>query len=105
MMDEGQIIEHDGRVVGVAIRVRGGFLFFSSDPDLRTLEATVFRRAELVERRVAEILEATQGSSEQCAIAPQTWTASAIDVFSSNVVRLRPKRSQNNANPKPPDAA
>jgi hypothetical protein len=34
MLDDRFLIEADGRVVGVAVRVRGGFMFFSSDPDL-----------------------------------------------------------------------
>jgi hypothetical protein len=64
MMDEGFVIENGGRVVGVAVRVRGGFMFFSSDPDLNELEATVFRRAEMVTRRVAEIVQAKRCSRE-----------------------------------------
>lgn len=58
MMDEGLVIESDGRVVGVAVRVRGGFMFFSTDPDLKLLEGTVFGRVEMVARQVAEIAQA-----------------------------------------------
>jgi len=106
-MDEDIFIETDGRVVGVVVRVRGGFMFFASDPDLKVLEATVFRRAEMVARRVAEMtLQAKRKSKEQTAIgAPQNWSASAIEVSGGNVVRLYPKARHTSAKPEPPDAA
>jgi hypothetical protein len=105
MMGEGQLIEHDGRIVGVAVRVHDGFMFFSSEPYLRSLEATVFSRAELITLRVAELLGATRASSGRCAIATPSWNADTIDVCSGNVVQLRPKQSHTIANPEPPDAA
>jgi hypothetical protein len=105
-MDEDLIIENDGRVVGVAVRVRGGFMFFSSDPDLNELEATVFRRAETIMRRVAEIAQAKRCSGERTVIeAPPSRSATAIDGGGGNVLRLRPKQCHANANPEPPDAA
>jgi hypothetical protein len=39
------LVEFERRAVGVAVRVAGGFRFFASDPDFRTLEGTVFSRA------------------------------------------------------------
>lgn len=106
MTDEGVIIEADGRVVGVAVRVRGGFMFFSSDPDFNELEATVFRRAEMVTQRVAEIVQAKRCSRECTMVeAPPSWSAFAIDVGGGNVVPLRPRQHHTNADPEPPDAA
>jgi hypothetical protein len=61
MSDEGIVIEVDGRIVGVAVPVRGGFMFFSFHPDLKVLEATVYRRAEMLTGRTAEILQARLG--------------------------------------------
>jgi len=104
-MDEGIVIEHDGRVVGVAVRVRGGFMFFSPDPDLRVLEGNVFGRAEMVTRRVAEVVRAMRISNKRSAVAHPSWSASAIDSGGGNVVRLRPRQRHKNADPEPPDAA
>ena len=67
-MDEGLIIKSDGRIVGVVVPVRGGFMFFSSDVDLKILEGAIFPRVEMVTRRVAEIRQA------------KDWRAPAVDV-------------------------
>ena len=48
------VVEADKKVVGIAMRVPGGFRFFSSDPDFRSLDRKLFRRAKgLVSRVVA----------------------------------------------------
>jgi hypothetical protein len=65
MFDDRFLIESDGRVVGVAVRVRGGFMFFSSDPDLRELEAKIFPRAKSIGRRVAEFVRRKDASNDQ----------------------------------------
>lgn len=67
-MDESLIVKIAGRVVGVAVRVRGGFMFFSSEPALNVLEARVFRHAEMVTRRVAEIVETRKNPREESAL-------------------------------------
>jgi len=54
-MDEYIVIAAGGRDVGIAVRVRGGFMFFSSEPEFRILEATVLSRAEMFAQRAAEI--------------------------------------------------
>ena len=99
-MDEHLIIKNDGRAVGVAVPVHGGFLFFSSDPELKALEATVFRRAEMITRQVAEIARA----KTRFEVSP-AWGVSVIDAGYGNVVRLHPRQCQMNADPEPPDAA
>ena len=104
MMDEGLIIETDGRVVGVAVRVRGGFMFFSSDPDLKILEATVFRRVEMITQRVTEILQYGGSSKEQTSIGIPPSYSPSID-GGGNVVRLHPRRCRTTIDPEPPDAA
>ena len=48
------VVEADRQVVGIAVRVPGGFQFFSSNPDYQGLEGTVFPRARSVEGVVAE---------------------------------------------------
>jgi len=95
MFDDRILIESDGRVVGVAVRVHGGFMFFSSDPDLKELEATIFPRAKSIGRRVAELVQARKGSNDQ---SPQG---------TGKVVPLRPPRCEhrNIDDPPPPTAA
>lgn len=51
-------VEFDRRVVGVAIRVPGGFMFYSSDRDFDQLEGELFPRARAMSRRLAEIAKA-----------------------------------------------
>lgn len=49
------VIEADRTVVGVAVRVPGGFQFFSSDDDFRSLEGKVFRRARGLVHRAKQL--------------------------------------------------
>jgi hypothetical protein len=39
------VVEADKKVVGIAIRVRGGFQFVCSDPEFRSLDTRIFPRA------------------------------------------------------------
>lgn len=106
MMDEGIVIKNDGRIVGVAVPVRGGFMFFSSDPDLKALEATIFRQAEMIARQVAEIVRARPNLMVQTGVdVPPSRSVSEIVVGGGNVVRLQPRQCHTNADPEPPDAA
>ena len=95
MFDDRFLIEADGRVVGVAVRVRGGFMFFSSDPDLKELEAKIFPRAKSIGRRVAEFARAKRGSNNQS------------PARGGNVVPLRLRRRERHHadDPLPPFAA
>lgn len=52
------VVEADRKVVGIALRVPGGFRFFCSDPDFRSLESKIFRRARELVSRVAEFARA-----------------------------------------------
>ena len=49
------VVESGKKVVGIAIKVPGGFKFFSSDPDYERLEATIFPRAHTLMRRVSDV--------------------------------------------------
>jgi hypothetical protein len=105
-MDQAIAIEADGRVVGVAVRVRGGFMFFSLDPHLNELEATVFRRAETIAQRAAETMQSRRCWSDHTVVeAPPTWSSSAIEAGGGNVTRLHPRQRHANTKPEPPDAA
>jgi len=51
-------VEADRKVVGIAIRVPGGFRFFSSDPDFHPMDRRIFPRARALARGVAEFARA-----------------------------------------------
>ena len=52
-MSDRFVVESDRRVVGIAVRVPGGFQFFCSNPNFRRLEGTVFPRARSIQHVVA----------------------------------------------------
>ena len=45
-------VEWDRRVVGIALRVSGGFAFFSSDPRFDRLDGEVFSRVKDIHQRL-----------------------------------------------------
>lgn len=47
------LIEANRRVVGLAVRVRGGFRFIASDARFRALEGQTFRRVKMIDRLAA----------------------------------------------------
>jgi len=51
-------VEADRKVVGIAIRVPGGFRFFSSDPDFHAMDRRIFPRARALAHGVAEFARA-----------------------------------------------
>ena len=57
-MTDRFVVEADRRVVGLAVRVPGGYRFFSSHPDYFVLERRKFPRARAMARKVAEIARA-----------------------------------------------
>jgi hypothetical protein len=54
-MSNAFVVEVDRRVVGMAVRVAGGFRFFSSDPEFFPFERKIFRKGRLIGRRLAEL--------------------------------------------------
>lgn len=48
------VVEADRRIVGIGVRVPGGFQFFASDPDFDGLEGKVFPRARSLAHEVAQ---------------------------------------------------
>ncbi len=57
-MSNGFAVEVDRKVVGIAVRVPGGFKFFSSSPEFSPLESRVFKRVRSISRRLAEFARA-----------------------------------------------
>lgn len=54
-MQDRFIVEAERWVVGIAIRVPGGFRFFSSDPDFLEIDAKTFSKARNMAREIADI--------------------------------------------------
>ena len=54
-MSDHFVVQAEKQVVGIAVRVPGGFRFFTSDPVYKRLETQVFPKAKSIERLAAEI--------------------------------------------------
>lgn len=48
-------VEFDRRTVGIAVRVPGGFMFFSSNDRFDQLDGRLFRRARALERELRKV--------------------------------------------------
>ena len=48
-------VEFDRRTVGIAVRVPGGFMFFSSHQDFDELDGRLFPRAKAIERHLKKV--------------------------------------------------
>ena len=48
-------VEFDRRTVGIAARVPGGFVFYSSDDRFNEMDGRVFPRARAVERQLKRV--------------------------------------------------
>ena len=57
-MSDRFVVEADRRVVGIAVRVKGGLRFFTSDQRFRSLESRTFPRLKAVIARAPEIARA-----------------------------------------------
>ncbi|RYG88381.1 MAG: hypothetical protein EON59_04605 [Alphaproteobacteria bacterium] len=52
------VVEADKKVVGIAVRVPGGFRFMCSDPYFSSMDRKVFPRARALASSVAELARA-----------------------------------------------
>lgn len=55
MSNDRFVVEVERRVVGLAVRVPGGFQFFASEPGYEDVESAVFPRARALMARLGEI--------------------------------------------------
>lgn len=55
-------VEFDRRVVGIAVRVPGGFMFFASDDDFEQLDGEIFPRARTIVRRLEQVSKRKGGT-------------------------------------------
>jgi hypothetical protein len=65
-------VEFDRRMVGVAVRVPGGFMFYASDVRFRDLDGRVFRKARAIER------ELRRSARRQAGMLPDLQTRPAF---------------------------
>jgi hypothetical protein len=56
-------VEFDRRTVGIAVRVPGGFMFFSSSDDFDVLDGRLFPRARAIERQLKKIAKRKRRSA------------------------------------------
>lgn len=56
-MDDRFVVEADKKVVGIAVKVPGGYRFYSSDSDFLAMEGTTFPRAKAMAQRIAQIVK------------------------------------------------
>lgn len=56
-------VEFDRRTVGIAVRVPGGFMFFSSNDDFESLDGRLFRRIRAMERELKKLGGTKRGAS------------------------------------------
>ena len=52
MQSQRFAVEFDRRTVGIAVRVPGGFVFFSSASEFDALDGRIFPRARSIERQL-----------------------------------------------------
>jgi hypothetical protein len=67
-------VEFDRRVVGIAVRVPGGFMFFASDEAFDALDGRLFPRA----RAIARQLEKTAALPRSGGLRPFAQPAQAM---------------------------
>ena len=48
-------VEFDRRTVGIAVRVPGGFMFYSSSEDFDAIDGQLFPRARAIERQLRKV--------------------------------------------------
>ena len=60
MLSQRFAVEFDRRTVGIAVRVPGGFMFFSSNDRFDTLDGRLFRRARALERELTKVARRQQ---------------------------------------------
>ena len=67
MPNQRFLVEFGRRAVGVAVRVPGGFMFFSSSDDFHELDGKLFRRARTLEHHLKSVAAAA-GAEQRLAI-------------------------------------
>ena len=61
MITQRFAVEFERRTVGVAARVPGGFIFYSSDDRITEMDGPVFPRARVIERQLRKVAKRRSG--------------------------------------------
>lgn len=67
MVNQRFSVEFDRRTVGIAVRVPGGFMFFSSDERFGEMDGRLFRRARAIERELRRVARRKHKSTRSLA--------------------------------------
>ena len=59
MITQRFTVEFDRRTVGIAVRVPGGFIFYSSDDRFEAVDGRMFPRARAIERELRKVAKHT----------------------------------------------
>lgn len=54
-MTQRFVVQFDRRTVGIAVRVPGGFMFYSSDDEFDEMDGHIFMRARAIERQLKKV--------------------------------------------------
>lgn len=58
-------VEFDRRTVGIAVRVPGGFMFYSSTDDFHDIDGRLFRRVRALERELRKVAKRRKQASAE----------------------------------------
>jgi hypothetical protein len=63
-------VEFDRRTVGIAVRVPGGFIFYSSDDRFEEVDGRMFPRARAIERELRKVAKRKRRSGQAPEASP-----------------------------------
>jgi hypothetical protein len=63
-------VEFDRRTVGIAVRVPGGFMFFSSTDHFNDIDGRVFRRVRALERELGRVARRSRRAAARERLSP-----------------------------------
>ena len=69
-MLERFVVAAGRKTVGVAVRVRGGYRFFCSDPQFQSIDSRIYPRARALARHVAELAKGLRPAPDSRAKEP-----------------------------------
>ncbi len=64
MITQRFTVEYDRRTVGIAVRVPGGFVFYSSDDRFEEVDGKMFPRARAIERELRRVVRRNTHSGQ-----------------------------------------
>ena len=65
MINQRFVVQLDRRTVGIAVRVPGGLIFYSSDDEFDEMDGRIFKRARAIERQLVKVARKQRRASRQ----------------------------------------